>query len=567
MIFGIRNKLLGGFFLILVVFTGTSIVGLYSFQLVVNSLNQTFSHPMVVDRAHSSIQILVLSMQHNMEEISLSQFSKKLEKNIQEVRANEEQALRLFRIIREQIRGEEGITLTQNAKTAFDLWKPVREKVIELAREGKYSQSWSLNESEGEEKVRILTFKLEKIGDYAARRAKNFMDKLIYFTPRARIIGISALILSIALSIGISFYLAFSINTRLKIINEATTKMAKGDIRQFVEVKGHDELKQVADNFNIMAVELSGMYDNLEKIVRERTRELNEANEELQLTKSDLEQKVNDRTRDLEDKIRELNRSHLAMLYMIEDMNLTSRRLKETQEELIQKERLAVLGQFSGNISHELRNPLGVIDSSIYYLQMRLEDQDEKIRQHLERISQGVKTSTTIIENLLNLTRMSKPNLTPCNLALLLTECIESCKISNLTEVVEDFPDEEILVLAEKEHIRMVVNNIVNNAGASMNEKGRLMVSIRKATAEAEITFRDTGAGIDPENIGKVFQPLFSTKAKGIGLGLSITRMVIENHRGTIRVESEPGQGANFIIRLPLYSEKADGTSRQESIS
>jgi signal transduction histidine kinase len=333
--------------------------------------------------------------------------------------------------------------------------------------------------------------------------------------------------------------------------------MAKGNIKQALEIKGHDELTQVAGNFNVMASELAGMYEELENKVRVRSRELNEANEELRRMKNDLEIKVNQRTEDLEVKIGELNRSQQAMLYMIEDMNETSRKLKATQEELIRKERLAILGQFSGNISHELRNPLGVIDSSIYYLQMRLNEKDEKVHQHLDRISLSVKNATTIIENLLNLTRMVKPVLTRYNLTTLVTDSLKTCKIPDTVKVVEVYPDMEVRVKAEKEQIRMVINNLVKNAVAAMNGNGTLTIMIRKTEdADAEMTFIDTGTGINPNHLKQVFLPLFSTKAKGIGLGLSITKMIVENHGGKISVDAGSRKGAKFTIRLPLIREE-----------
>jgi len=238
-------------------------------------------------------------------------------------------------------------------------------------------------------------------------------------------------------------------------------------------------------------------------------------------------------------------------------MNETSRQLKVTQEELIRKERLAILGQFSGNISHELRNPLGVIDSSIYYLQMRLNEKDEKIHQHLDRINQSVKSAITIIENLLNLTRMNKPVFTRYNLNNLLNGCMKTCKIPDTVKVVEDFQGTEVLVKAEKEQIRMVIDNLVKNAVAAMNGKGTLTIMTRNIEeAEVEISFIDTGTGINPDNLKQVFLPLFSTKAKGIGLGLSISKMIIENHGGKITAESEPGKGAKFSFRLPMIREK-----------
>ena len=100
----------------------------------------------------------------------------------------------------------------------------------------------------------------------------------------------------------------------------------------------------------------------------------------------------------------------------------------------------------------------------------------------------------------------------------------------------------------------MAFKNIVNNAVEAMDGRGTLTATVHKtADGQAKVSFVDTGPGIAAENLDRVFQPLFSTKAKGIGFGLSIARMVIDRHGGTIEAKSEPGKGANIIIRLPLY--------------
>jgi signal transduction histidine kinase len=188
---------------------------------------------------------------------------------------------------------------------------------------------------------------------------------------------------------------------------------------------------------------------------------------------------------------------------------------------------------------------------------MRSDEKDEKVTQHLNRISQSVKTATIIIENLLSLTRMNKPILTRYNLIALLTDCIKTCKIPESIKVVEDFPETDIPVKAEKEQIRMVIDNLVQNAVAAMNGNGILTIAVQKIEENnVEISFSDTGTGINPDHIDQVFLPLFSTKAKGIGLGLSITKMIIENHGGEISVETGPKKGARFIIRLPLIRQE-----------
>jgi signal transduction histidine kinase/HAMP domain-containing protein len=555
--FGIRQKLFGGFFILIFLFTGTYMVGLYNIQIVVNSLENTLAHPMVVTRASQGIEVLVLSIQRDLYGISLSTDSADMNNLIREIRQKDNQVLGLFSLIQKQIIGNEGKAIALKTRINFYQWRQIRDKTITLAKNGKYKQAQTVNITESDSHVRLLQFELDQLGNYATNKAILLTEDSVRLATNAKIIGVITIILNILISLFISFYLSLSITRRLRSISNVTTLMAKGDIKQTLEITGHDELTQVAANFNTMARELAGMYEDLEKKVKERTIELKETNEELNRMKSDLEGKVAERTKDHEEKINELNRSQLAMLYMIEDMNETSRKLKATQEELIRKERLAILGQFSGNISHELRNPLGVIDSSIYYLQMRLNEKDEKIQQHLERISLSVKTATIIIDNLLNLTRMNKPVLTRYTVADLLTDCLGTCKIPDTVRIVKDLPEKMIWVKAEKEQFRMAVDNLVKNAVAAMNGTGTLTIGVCKTEdAEVEISFLDTGAGIDPDHLNQVFLPLFTTKAKGIGLGLSITKMIVENHGGKIYAQAEPGMGAKFTIRLPFVREE-----------
>jgi PAS domain S-box-containing protein len=246
------------------------------------------------------------------------------------------------------------------------------------------------------------------------------------------------------------------------------------------------------------------------------------------------------------------NRTHMILL-AIED--ITERR--QMQERLLVSERLATLGQFSGNIAHELRNPLSVIDSSVYYLKTKLKDADEKTQQHLDRIKSSVVNSTAIIESLLNLTRMDKPRLGRLNLIAITADAIAVSKVPSAVSIVNKFSEEEVAINADGEQLRMAFKNIIKNAVEAMDGKGMLTVTARTtADGKAEVSFTDTGPGIATENLGRVFQPLFSTKAKGIGLGLSIAKTIINKHGGTIEAKSEPGKGANIIIKFPLFVDK-----------
>ena len=231
--------------------------------------------------------------------------------------------------------------------------------------------------------------------------------------------------------------------------------------------------------------------------------------------------------------------------------------LRDAQENLLRSERLATLGQFSGSISHELRNPLGVIDSSAYYLKTKLKDADEKVQEHLDRIKSSVVSATTVIQSLLNLTRMKEPHLTRLELTPITSQAIATSKVPVTVKVIQDFSDQEILVNGDGEQLRMAFKNIVNNAVDAMDDKGTLTVRVgMTADGKGEVSFVDTGPGIASENLDKIFQPLFSTKAKGIGFGLSIAKMIVDKQGGTIEAESELGKGATIITQLPLYADK-----------
>jgi len=226
---------------------------------------------------------------------------------------------------------------------------------------------------------------------------------------------------------------------------------------------------------------------------------------------------------------------------------------KLMQERLIVSQRLATLGQFSGSISHELRNSLATIDSSVYYLKTMLRDTNGKVQEHLKRMKSSVDNATTTIQNLLNLTRMREPRLARLDFRAITSEAIAATKVPAGVRVTRDFPEQEVRVNADPEQLSMAFKNIVDNAVEAMEGKGTLTATVRSAAdSQAEVSFADTGPGIPPEDLDRIFEPLFSTKAKGIGFGLSIAKMVIDRHGGTMEAKSGPGKGAILTIRLPL---------------
>ncbi len=250
--------------------------------------------------------------------------------------------------------------------------------------------------------------------------------------------------------------------------------------------------------------------------------------------------------------VRGTDQKSIGLAAIIKD--ITER--KQMQEKVLISERLATLGQFSGSISHELRNPLGVIDSSVYYLKTKLKDADTKVQRHLDRIRSSVSTATTTIESLLNLTQMHGPHLARVDLVALISDVLTISNIPSRVNVVHEFAGPEILVKGDRGQLRIAFKNVIKNAVEAMDGSGTLRVVARGgADSQAEVSFADTGSGIAPENLDKIFQPLFSTKAKGIGFGLAIAKMVTDGHGGTIEARSDSGKGAVLTLRLPLYAD------------
>ena len=228
--------------------------------------------------------------------------------------------------------------------------------------------------------------------------------------------------------------------------------------------------------------------------------------------------------------------------------------IRDQMSELKEKERLAAIGELSGNISHEMKNALGVIDSSVYYLKMRLKGEDEKVQTHLERIKSAVITSDGIIKSLADLTRTTALNLERLNLIDVVVGSIKATGPPGTVKVIETYPEEEIEIDGDPEALGMAFRNIIHNAIRSMDGKGALSVAVKRPDKhQVEISFADTGPGISKENLSNIFQPLFTTRAKGMGFGLSMTKMIVEKHHGAIHVKSEQGKGATFTVRLPVH--------------
>jgi len=234
--------------------------------------------------------------------------------------------------------------------------------------------------------------------------------------------------------------------------------------------------------------------------------------------------------------------------------DLTERKRLEAQ--LIQSAKLTSLGVMAGGIAHEIRNPLAISSAAA---QLLLESpEDEELREGaVKRIHSGIQRASYIIENLLKFARPPEERMVSMDIDEALEETLSllanQLKVQQV-ELRKYLAPDLLPVVGNKSLLEQVFSNMILNACNAMPEGGTLTVATLATKAGVEIRFADTGVGVPPEHLVAIFDPFFTTMpvGKGTGLGLSISYSIIQQHQGTIEVESQEGQGSTFIVRLPV---------------
>ncbi len=229
-----------------------------------------------------------------------------------------------------------------------------------------------------------------------------------------------------------------------------------------------------------------------------------------------------------------------------------TKELREAQEQLIRQEKLAILGQLSGGVAHELRNPLAMISTAVYFLRLTHPDADEITREYLEMIAAEVRKSDRIISDLLDFSRTRPPARERAAVSELVAAVLKKRTppedVEVTTQIVSDLPP----VYVDPYQVEQVLANLITNAYQAMPEGGFLTISARVEKGQVALSVADTGVGIPEENMAKLFEPLFTTKTKGLGLGLMVVKTLVEANGGNVEVQSQVGRGSTFTVRLPV---------------
>ena len=228
-----------------------------------------------------------------------------------------------------------------------------------------------------------------------------------------------------------------------------------------------------------------------------------------------------------------------------------SRELRDAQERLVRSERLAVLGQLAGGVGHELRNPLGVISNAVYYLRSAYPDSNETTRECLNMISAEVRNAEKTISDLLGLSRTRAAGRESIGLSDLVSRVLEKYPAEENIRVEIDIPAGIPAVFVDPLQIEQVLQNLIANGCQAMHEGGELFIRAIAVAERVDVSISDTGCGIPRENLGKIFEPLFTTKARGMGLGLAVSKNLVELNGCRLEVESEEGKGSTFTVSLP----------------
>ena len=240
----------------------------------------------------------------------------------------------------------------------------------------------------------------------------------------------------------------------------------------------------------------------------------------------------------------------------VEELECAYLELKKTQDLLIRNEKLAVIGEVSTRLAHEIRNPLATIGGFAQSIPKRYDDRKRTIR-NANFIVKEVKRLEYILSTVLDFSRPSVPRKTMTDINKLIVNTINIFETeikANHVTVITGFKDEPLNVEFDALQIEQVLINIIHNALNAMPDGGSIEINTTRDEDRIRVDIIDSGKGIAEENLESIFEPFFTTHENGTGLGLSISHMIIQNHQGTIIISSKEGEGTTVSVFLPLNS-------------
>ena len=316
----------------------------------------------------------------------------------------------------------------------------------------------------------------------------------------------------------LGYAVSLVITQPIQALREAAIKLGEGDFDYLPDLSmPNDEIGELAHTFMQMSESL-----------KVKTAEITASKDELERLNRSLENRVEARTREL----------------------------KSAQDELIKKERLAAIGQMASVVGHEIRNPLAVINNSIYFIKTKnnaVPNPEPKIIKHIAIIESEIRQANGIIDEILGFARTKELNPKVMHLNSYLEDLTMSFPVPPHIELVKSFAPENPAVNIDPDEMAQALRNLIKNGIEVMPEHGKVYVRSEVVDpGTVRIDVEDTGCGMPKETAEKIFAPFFTTKARGTGLGLAVVKKVADRHRGRVEVSSVVGKGTCFMMYLPI---------------
>jgi signal transduction histidine kinase len=438
----------------------------------------------------------------------------------------------------------------ENIKNQGQKLHKTSAEIIELKRQG-ISGDRILEKKEEFEKneqafLRIVNNALASEDKELAER-KNYVESAI--ASAVTTIVVTSIVIFI-MSLVLGLFISRSISNPISKLKDTAIEIGKGDLSKRAQVVSKDEVGVLAVSFNQMTDE-----------IQKRNEGLQTMNEELQSTNEELEssnEELRSTTEELETSNEELQSTTEELEASNEELRTANEEREQTQEKLIQQEKLAAVGQLASGVGHELRNPLGVIKNAAYYIKTKVGTGDDKLAKHLAIMEREINNSNRIISDLLGFSRTRLPSISPSDVNEIVENAMEVVEIPENVLLVKEFDTSLPKVMVDPDQMHQVFVNLGLNAVQAMTDGGQLKVKIRLAGDYVEVEFSDTGCGIPQENLKKLFDPFFSTKARGVGLGLAVTHGIIERNKCKIEVKSKVSEGTVFTVKLPVEKQTSE---------
>jgi len=426
-----------------------------------------------------------------MKDVALAQDLDSIDEASRLVDEHEIEIYKDFGIIDKRFLGEK--EKYKEAYDAFATWKPIRDEVISLMLAEKFTEAANITKGKGAKHVLHIEKDMEALSSFAQNKAQELFDNASKIRNEAFNIVYLLFAISIVLVIVFAIFFTRSITTPIRKSTKTAELISSGDLTQRMESSSKDEIGQLANSFN-------NMVDSLQ----------------------------------------------------------------ESQDQLLKKEKFATIGRISGSIAHDIRHPLATIKNSAYFLNMTLKDPNEKTKKHLNLINSQVAHANEIINSLMRMSDDRKPEKSKIIINDFVNEFFSILPLPERIELVTELDNECPDIMVDLSQLKQVFTNLESNAVKSMPENGTITVKTRKVTSLdlesqisthegdfVEISFSDTGSGMKKDVLDNVFEPFYTTRNKGIGLGLSIVKDVIVINNGKITAESEEGKGSTFKIIFP----------------